>query len=78
MSTAMLNIRVVQPRMMSQKEAADYVRLPMKKFLALCPVCPVVMPGNVELYDVRDLDCWIDQLKAGAFDSDDEILGKLG
>jgi hypothetical protein len=35
------------------------------------------MPSNVELYDVRDLDHWVDQLKTGAVDTDDEILSRL-
>lgn len=32
---------------------------------------------RIHLYDMRDLDSWIDGFKAGAGDSDDDILGKL-
>ncbi|WP_246659085.1 hypothetical protein [Rhizobium sp. FY34] len=77
MSTAMLNIRVVQPRMMSLRQAADYVGLSVKRFPSACPVIPISMPGDVTLYDVRDLDRWVDDLKTGSRDSDEEIIGKL-
>lgn len=77
MSAAMLNIRVIQPRMLSQKQAADYVGIGARKFTAACPVAPILMPGGVTMYDVRDLDTWLDQLKHGAMESDDAILRKL-
>lgn len=78
MAGATLNIRVVQPRMMSLKQAADYVGLPQRRFPAACPVSPVALPGDIKLYDVRDLDAWVDLVKAGSADSDDAILDKLG
>lgn len=77
MSDAVLNIRVIQPRMLSMKQAADYLGVSVKRFPGICPVAPTLMPGDVKLYDRADLDQWIDQLKGGAMDSDDEILGKL-
>jgi hypothetical protein len=77
MTSAMLNIRVVQPRMLSLKQASDYVGLPVKRFPAACSVSPVAMPGNIELYDVRDLDAWLDQIKRGSTDHDDAILNLL-
>ena len=78
MTNAMLNIRVIQPRMLSPKMAADYVGIPQKRFPVACPVAPVAMPGDVKLYDVRDLDKWLDELKGGTDASDDDIIGKLG
>lgn len=77
MANAMLNIRLVQPRMLPPKLAADYVGLSVKRFPISCPVIPVSMPGDVRLYDVRDLDSWLDQIKKGGPDSDDEIVKKL-
>lgn len=78
MTNAMLNIRVIQPRMLSLKMAADYLGIPQKRFPVTCPVTPVAMPGDVKLYDVRDLDKWLDELKGGADAADDDIIGKLG
>lgn len=78
MANAMLNIRVVQPRMLSPKMAADYVGIPQKRFPFACPVAPVAMPGDVKLYDVRDLDKWLDDLKGGQSAADDDIIGRLG
>ncbi|WP_244619149.1 hypothetical protein [Rhizobium sp. 18055] len=78
MANAMLNIRVVQPRMMSARQAADYVGLPLRRFPRLCSVRPVAMPESEERYDIRDLDRWLDQIKAGDARTDAEILERLG
>jgi hypothetical protein len=78
MSNAMLNIRVIQPRMLPLKLAADYVGIPQKRFALACPVTPVAMPNDMRLYDVRDLDGWLDQLKNGTDVTDEDIIGKLG
>lgn len=77
MAGATLNIRVVQPRLMSLKQAADYVGLPLKRFPAACPVPQIEMPGKVKVYDIRDLDAWVDQIKIGSVDPDDAILALL-
>jgi hypothetical protein len=74
----MLNIRVVQPRMMSIKQAADYVGLPLRRFPRICSVKPVAMPESEERYDIHDLDRWLDLIKAGNADTDAEILERLG
>ena len=77
MANAMLNIRVVQPRMISVKQAADYVGIPLKRFPRICTVDPVAMPESQERYDIRDLDQWLDELKAGTADTDADILERL-
>ena len=77
MATATLNLKVSPRRMLSLKEAADYVGVTAKRFPGTCSVAPIALPGDVKLYDMRDLDAWLDQLKAGGVDSDDEIIGKL-
>lgn len=77
MADAMLNIRLIQPRLMELKHAAEYIGVKAKLFSAICPVTPTLMPGDVKLYDRVDLDEWIDQVKAGAADTDDDILGRL-
>jgi hypothetical protein len=78
MADAMLNIRVVKPRMLTPKMAAEYVGISQKRFPVTCPVAPIAMPGDVKLYDVHDLDKWIDDLKGGQVAADDDIIGKLG
>jgi hypothetical protein len=78
MANAMLNIRIVQPRMMSLKQAAEYVGLPLRRFPRLCTVRPVSLPESEERYDIRDLDEWLDQIKAGNALTDAELLERLG
>ncbi|MER8581734.1 hypothetical protein NKG95_24095 [Mesorhizobium sp. M1423] len=64
--------------MLPAKEAADYCGIPAKRFPSECRVPPVEMPSGAKLYDMRDLDAWIDTLKSGDPSGDDELLGKLG
>jgi hypothetical protein len=78
MADALLNIRVVQPRMMSIRQAADYVGLPLRRFPRICTVRPIAMPESEERYDIRDLDRWLDQIKAGNAETDAAIIGRLG
>lgn len=78
MSSANLNISVVEKRMLKQSEAAHYAGLPVKHFKTLCPVQPVEMRTGRILWDKRDLDNWIDSMKEGAeMAKQDAILGKL-
>ena len=76
--TTMLNIRVAPRRMLSLREAADYCGIPPKKFPALTGIAPLAMPHSEKLYDIKDLDAWLDGIKNNALDSDDAIIGKLG
>jgi hypothetical protein len=78
LSTATLNIGVSPRRMLNPREAADYCGLSLKRFPAECTVTPIEMPTGAKLYDIHDLDAWIDALKGGrAPGADDEILGRL-
>lgn len=74
MQTTTLYLRVSPRRMLTVREAADYCGVPAKQL----PVTPVEMPGGKRLYDVRDLDEYLDGLKLGQPSSDDEIVGRLG
>lgn len=76
--TTMINIKVAPRRMLSGSEAATYCGLPAKRFHALCNCQPVAMPHGQKLYDIVDLDGWLDSLKVNAPDSDNAIVGKLG
>jgi hypothetical protein len=64
-------------RMLNEKEAANHCGLSAPSFKRACPVRPVRFPTGDERFDVRDLDGWLDGLKAGNDDSD-RILEKLG
>jgi len=77
MTMATLNLRVAPRRMLSLKEAAEYCGVAPKKFPIEIPVPPIDMPGGQRLYDIKDLDDFIDNLKAGASDSREDIVGRL-
>jgi len=78
MAAATLNLRISPRRMLSTRDAAEYCGLPVNRFPAACGVMPVEMPNGARLYDIRDLDAWLDSLKSGDPTGDDELLGKLG
>lgn len=61
MSSATLNLRVMERRMMKKSFAAHYCGLPVNRFEASCPCRPVKI-GNDVLYDKKCLDKWLDGL----------------
>lgn len=63
--------------MLTLKEASAYIGIASRRFPVACAVTPVAMPDGKRLYDMRDLDNWIDGLKDGGDGSDDEILARL-
>ncbi len=77
MASATLNLRVQASRLLTEADAAHYCGRPLKRFKAECSTAPIVMANGDIRYDIRDLDKWIDGLKAGSSD-DDEIIGRLG
>ncbi len=78
MAMTNLNISVIDKRMMKQSEAASYSGLPLKHFKAACPVRPVKLTENTLLWDRRDIDLWIDDVKSGTVtETRDDILGRL-
>jgi hypothetical protein len=77
-ATATLNISIKPRRMLSLAEAAIYCGLPLKAFRVHCQVRTVEMTNSVKLYDLQDLDQWIDSLKSGLGSaSDNDILDRL-
>lgn len=79
MGTTNLNISVIDKRMLKQSEAASYTGLPIKHFKAACPVRPVELKQGTLLWDRRDIDLWIDDVKSGAVtDTRETILNRLG
>lgn len=78
MNRAVIEVSLPPYRMLKKAEAASYCGMAAKAFEGHCPVIPVQMPNGLRLWDARDLDAWLDGLKAGDADSDDAILDKLG
>ena len=77
MATATLNLRVSPRRMLSEREADEYVALPLAVFRSDCTVAAVLMPRGKRLFDMQDLDQWIDNLKGGVANTYEDILRKL-
>jgi hypothetical protein len=77
MTVTTLNLRVQPYRLLKKAEAAHYCRRSVKNFETQCPVRPIKMPDGELLWDVLDLDKWIDELKGGAGEAADAILSKL-
>jgi hypothetical protein len=78
MAGTTLNIRVAPRRMLTLTEAADYCGVTAKRFPIDCGIAPVEFPSGVKVYDMRDLDSYLDGLKGGAEASDEAVIGKLG
>lgn len=77
MATATLNLRIQPYRLLTKAEAAHYCRRSVRKFEAQCPIPPLQMADGDLLWDVRDLDHWIDGLKSGCNDDADAIVARL-
>jgi hypothetical protein len=74
MPTATLNLRVTPRRMLRAKEAGEYCGLPTR----LITVSTVQMPNGKQLYDIRDLDDFLDGLKNTQPHDDEDIIRRLG
>lgn len=66
-------VRVVEPRMMTKREA--------RKYLGMNPdilgILPVDMPNGRRLYDRKTLDANLDNLSNPRQESDDEVIARL-
>ena len=78
MSRALIEVELKPFRLLSKAHASDYCGLPPKRFETLCPVPAVCLPDGKRAWDAKDLDAWIDQLKASGADTDADILNRLG
>jgi hypothetical protein len=72
-----INLRVAPYRLFTKAEAAHYCRRSPAKFEAQCPVTPIIMADGDRLWDVLDLDKWIDSLKAPKSSDGDAIVARL-
>jgi len=77
MTSAVVQLKFTPKRMLTKTEAARHCGRSVKRFMAECPVSPVKFPNGDLLYDVRDLDAWIDDVKRGSSGSADDIVGRL-
>jgi len=76
-TTATLNLRVQPFRLLTKGEAAHYCRRSVKKFETQCPIPPIKMADGDQLWDVCDLDRWIDSLKNEKVDDANAIVARL-
>jgi hypothetical protein len=77
MPSATLNLRVQPFRLLTKAEAAHYCGRSVKKFESQCPVPPIEMADGDLLWDVQDLDRWIETLKNEVGDDDSAIVARL-
>jgi hypothetical protein len=77
MTATTLNLRVQPYRLLTKLEAAHYCRRSAKKFETQCPVRPIKMVDGDLLWDVQDLDKWIDSLKSSDGNDADAIVARL-
>jgi hypothetical protein len=77
MATTTLSLRVQPYRLLTKTEAAYYCRRTVKKFEIQCPVKPIEMTDGDRLWDVQDLDHWINGLKTGTTDEAEQALARL-
>lgn len=79
MAQTSINLSIVSKRMMSQREAADYCGLSVKRFKEHCTVEPIEVAPTKLRWDKYDLDQWLDGLKQGVdMNSREDWLSKLG
>ena len=77
MSTATLNVIVIQKRMLRTHEAAAHCGRSVRQFEAECPVSATVFANGDKRFDVKQIDDWLDSLQSETHDAA-QILAKLG
>ena len=69
--------RDLEPRLLTQGQAAAYCGVCAEVFKKACPVKPVRLLDRVPRYDRHALDRWIDKLNHFSAESDDGGLVKV-
>jgi hypothetical protein len=77
MPSTTLNLHIQPFRLFTKAEAAHYCGLSTKKFESQCPVAPIEMADGNLLWDVHDLDRWIETLKSDVGDDASAIVARL-
>jgi glutamate/tyrosine decarboxylase-like PLP-dependent enzyme len=75
--SATVQLHFLPKRLLTKSEAAHHCGRSVRRFDVECRVAPVKFPNGDLRYDVRDLDQWIDSMKAGKSSDADEIIGRL-
>jgi hypothetical protein len=75
--TAIIKLDFTPKRMLKKSEAARHCGLSVRRFEIECPATPVRFAHGDIRFDVRDLDIWLDNLKAGHQDATEAIIAKL-
>jgi hypothetical protein len=74
-------MRKIEPRLLTQSEAAEYCRMSVPTFKGKCAVRPIMLLGaKAPRYDRHELDKWIDGLRheGNAVDSLESWLERVG
>lgn len=77
MTTANVFLAVVSKRMLTKREAAVYCGRSVREFVNECPAAPIGFPNGDELFDLHDLDNWLNGLKSRTDDTE-KIIRRLG
>jgi hypothetical protein len=76
-TNATFTLNFAPKRMLTKQEAANHCGRPVRRFEVECPVAPVRFANGDIRYDVRDLDAWLDGLKAGKSSDAEDIVARL-
>ncbi|MFZ2100123.1 MAG: hypothetical protein WAU86_06115, partial [Oricola sp.] len=72
------SVTITPRRLLTAKEAADYCGIAQKQLRFQTGIAPVALPNSKQLFDIRDLDRFIEGCKSpSAALSDDDILARL-
>jgi hypothetical protein len=66
------------PRLMTKAEAAGYCRMSPAIFERVCPVRPLRFSERLVLFDVVDIDSWIEAYKGPAKKTGTDWLSAMG
>lgn len=79
MASATLQITVIPKRMLNKSEGAHHCGRSVKRFEIECPMLPIRFPNGDVRYDIQDLDAWLNTLKSGGGEQDnDALIERLG
>lgn len=59
-----MRAKTVDPRLLTKAQAAAYCQMSPANFDRLCSVKPLRFSERLVLFDVADIDAWIDRLKS--------------
>lgn len=77
MTAHVIEVLTLAPRVISESAAARYCLRSVAEFKREFPYPAIVYQNGDKGYDVRDLDRWIDSLKAGGGTSAQDALARL-